>query len=49
MLAGGFIGEMADRILVLEGGKIIENGSHDALIELQGRYAEIYNKQIAWK
>ncbi|MFC1832335.1 hypothetical protein ACFL0S_09985 [Thermodesulfobacteriota bacterium] len=41
--------KMADRILVLEGGKIIESGSHDALIELKGRYAEMYNKQIAWK
>ena len=41
--------KMADRILVLEGGKIIENGSHDTLLELQGRYAEMYNKQVAWK
>ena len=41
--------KMADRILVLEGGRIIENGSHDALMELQGRYADMYRKQIAWR
>ena len=40
--------KMADRILVLEGGKIIENGSHEALIELDGRYAEMYRKQLSW-
>ena len=41
--------KMADRILVLEGGKIIENGSHEALIELDGRYAEMYRKQLSWR
>ena len=41
--------KMADRILVLEGGKITENGSHEELIIQQGRYAEMYRKQIAWR
>ena len=41
--------KMADRVLVLEGGRIIENGSHDALMELQGRYADMHRKQIAWR
>jgi len=40
--------KMADRILVLEEGRIIENGSHDELIVLQGRYAEMYKKQFSW-
>ncbi|MDT8390372.1 MAG: ABC transporter ATP-binding protein [Lentisphaeria bacterium] len=41
--------KMADRILVLENGGITENGSHDELMALNGRYAEMYKKQSAWK
>ena len=33
---------MADRILVMEKGRIIENGHHDKLIAEKGRYAELY-------
>jgi ATP-binding cassette subfamily B protein len=33
----------ADRIIVLRLGKIIEEGDHDALIEQDGHYAELYN------
>jgi len=40
--------KMADRILVLEDGKILENGSHEELIALQGRYADMYRKQLTW-
>lgn len=36
---------LADRILVIENGHIIENGSHRELIELNGRYAELFNLQ----
>ncbi len=36
---------LADRILVLENGSIIENGSHKELIALDGRYAELFNLQ----
>lgn len=32
----------ADAIMVLEGGEIIERGSHDELLELKGRYYELY-------
>jgi ATP-binding cassette, subfamily B, bacterial len=36
---------MADLILVLHGGKIIEAGSHEALLALNGLYAELFELQ----
>lgn len=38
---------MADRILVLEGGKIAEQGPHDQLVKEGGRYAEMFELQAA--
>ncbi|HEX5869352.1 MAG TPA: ABC transporter ATP-binding protein [Longimicrobium sp.] len=38
---------MADRILVLEHGRVLEEGTHDALLALEGRYAELFNLQAA--
>ena len=38
---------MADRILVLEGGKIAEQGSHAELLKSAGRYAEMFELQAA--
>ncbi len=35
----------ADQILVLESGEIVERGNHEALIELGGRYNEMYELQ----
>lgn len=35
----------ADAIIVLEKGEIIERGSHDELLELDGRYASLYTGQ----
>ena len=37
----------ADLILVMKDGDIIEQGSHDQLMEQQGFYAELYNAQFA--
>ena len=36
---------MADRILVLERGELIESGDHAALLQKNGRYAELFNLQ----
>jgi ATP-binding cassette subfamily B protein len=36
---------MADRILVLEKGELIEIGSHQELLQKNGRYAELFNLQ----
>lgn len=37
----------ASTILVMEGGKIVEQGNHEQLIKLKGHYAELYNSQFA--
>jgi ATP-binding cassette subfamily B protein len=38
---------MADRILVLRHGTIVEQGSHEALVAAQGLYAELFEMQAA--
>ena len=37
----------ADLILVMRDGDIVEQGSHDVLIEKGGFYANLYNSQFA--
>jgi ATP-binding cassette, subfamily B, bacterial len=38
----------ADRIVVLEGGRIVETGSHDELMALSGRYARMFDLQARY-
>jgi ATP-binding cassette subfamily B protein len=37
----------ADQILVMDQGSLVEQGSHDELMALNGRYAVLYNQQEA--
>lgn len=37
----------ADRILVIEGGRVVESGSHRELIAQRGHYYELYTNQFA--
>lgn len=37
--------KMADKIYMLDGGRIIESGTHDELMEQNGKYAEMFNLQ----
>ena len=39
----------ADRIIILDEGKIVEQGSHNQLINLEGYYAALYTKQLSEK
>ena len=42
----------ADKIIVLDGGKIVEEGTHKELLKKQGKYAEFIamrEKSVGWK
>ena len=39
--------EKADRILVMEKGQIVEQGSHQELLDQAGRYSQLYNNQFS--
>jgi len=39
----------ADQILVLEAGQIVERGSHDELLAVNGRYRQLYDKQYKFE
>ena len=38
---------MADQIMVLSKGEVIEQGTHEALLQLEGRYAHLFSLQAA--
>jgi ABC-type multidrug transport system fused ATPase/permease subunit len=38
---------MAERIVVLEGGKIVEQGTHAGLVEAKGKYARMFELQAS--
>ncbi len=38
----------ADRVLVLKNGRLVENGHHDELMQLNGVYAQMFREQAKW-
>jgi ATP-binding cassette subfamily B protein len=36
---------MADQILVIQGGRVLESGSHSELMELDGHYSNLFTLQ----
>jgi ATP-binding cassette subfamily B protein len=40
--------KIADRILLMEDGRICELGTHEQLMEQNGRYAQMYREQASW-
>lgn len=36
----------ADQILVIDGGRVVERGTHEQLLERKGRYHDLYRKQF---
>ncbi|MBO5486949.1 MAG: ABC transporter ATP-binding protein, partial [Eubacterium sp.] len=40
--------KIADRIIVLQRGKLVEQGTHDELMKQNGYYATLYREQAKW-
>lgn len=42
------VASLADRIVVFDQGKIVEDGTHEKLMTQNKKYAELYNSQSQW-
>ena len=40
--------KLAERIIVIEGGEVIESGSHEELMKNDGLYSVMYEEQSGW-
>lgn len=41
----GYLTKNADQIIYMEKGRAVEKGSHDELLAMNGKYAQMYNVQ----
>ena len=39
---------LAERIIVFDNGRVVEDGSHAELMRLGGKYAQLYAAQAQW-
>ena len=42
------VARLCDRILVLDDGQLVEDGTHEELLTMDGLYAEMWNAQASW-
>lgn len=40
--------KMADRIIVMKNGKVVQNGTHENLVNVEGEYKKLYEAQKMW-
>ena len=42
------VARLCDRILVLDEGQLVEDGTHEELLTIGGLYTEMWNAQASW-
>jgi ATP-binding cassette subfamily B protein len=42
------LAKLADRVLVMKNGKIVQDGTHEHLLQEEGEYKELYQTQMRW-
>ena len=42
------VARLCDRILLLDEGQLVEDGTHEELLAIDGLYAEMWNAQASW-
>ncbi len=42
------LAKIADRVIVLKNGRVVENGSHKELLERKGEYNRMWEAQAGW-